>query len=875
MRNRVERLRVWLAGSAVFLLLVIAAFVGSARYLRHLRVKLPEKLGINVVRETDGYTYNQTVEGRTVYSIHAAKAVEHTDGKIALHDVSVTLYGRNGDRHDRIYGEEFEYDKDGQVVRATGVVHMDLQATESAGRPGGPNGEKTLHVTTSGLEYLEKLGVAATNDAIEFETGQMTGHATGADYSSDTGQLMLHSAVSMSGMARGRPVTLTATAATLDNRGQEAFLTNARYASMGRTLAAAQATLHTRPDGTLARVLAEGNVTAVADGATMVSQRGDFVLGGTNQLQSALLTGGVTYAADGPLQQRRGKADQAAVGFDAKGDADHAVFTGAVHMTERTRATAAEKEPWNERDLTAAKVEAALAPAGAGRLQVRDVEATGSARLTMVDEGSLKSPKGKGTTEMAGDDLKAHLLDAVSAGQMLLLDTVAGAGHTLLRQLTADGMEQTSAGDSLDAKFRPGAFVKSVDGAKKVSGGTRSVDEEASRVLRSAVQQGHVVVMRRVSAKAAGGQEDVERATAQRAVYDGDLDRVTLTGGVELRDAESALWAVQVSLDRGTGDARAEGGVKAELGQDGAAGKSGAAAGKSTDAAEPTHVLAERAELDHATRIATFYGAPVRLWQGGSQVQAPVIEYARDQRRLVARGAGANAGNGAQVHTMLASEAGGVPAVGGGGAGGAGCPAKTVGSAAGPGLAIAGAGAPAVMRIASGGLTYSGISREADFSGGARAEGDGGTIRAGEAVVYLQQSAEQGGAKVVAAAGGAAAGGAGTDLGSLSGKIERMVANEAVAIDETGFHATGARLLYTASDQVFLLTGEKGAPPHAVDAQGRSTTGAALRFHPCDASGGERIEALSVAPGGDGGPAQRVRTEGAAEDEKKTGKKKP
>ena len=50
MRNRVERLRVWLAGSAVFLLLVIAAFVGSARYLRHLRVKLPEKLGINVVR---------------------------------------------------------------------------------------------------------------------------------------------------------------------------------------------------------------------------------------------------------------------------------------------------------------------------------------------------------------------------------------------------------------------------------------------------------------------------------------------------------------------------------------------------------------------------------------------------------------------------------------------------------------------------------------------------------------------------------------------------------------------------------------------------------------------------------------------------------
>jgi lipopolysaccharide export system protein LptA len=881
MRNRVERLRVWLAGSAIFLLLVIAAFVGSARYLRHLRVKLPEKLGINVVRETDGYTYNQTVEGRTVYSIHAAKAVEHTDGKIALHDVSVTLYGRTGDRHDRIYGDEFEYDKDGQVVRATGVVHMDLQATESAGRatPGGANGEKTLHVTTSGLEYLEKLGVAATNDAIEFETGKMTGHATGADYSSDTGQLMLHSAVSMSGMARGRPVTLTATAATLDNRGQEAFLTNAKYASMGRTVMAKRATLHTRADGTLARVETQGDVTAVADGATMVSQRGDFVLGAASQLQSALLTGGVTYAADGPLRQRRGKAEQAAIAFDAKGEADHAVFTGAVHMTERTRATVAEKEPWSQRDLTAAKVDAALAQAGAGRLQARDVEATGSARLTMVDAGSLKSPEGKGTTELAADDLKAHLLDAEGAGQMPRLDTVAGVGHTLLRQLAADGMEQTSAGDELDAKFRPGAFVKSAAGAKAASGATRVVDAQASKVLRSAVQQGHVAVMRRAPAKVAGGQEDIEHATAQRAVYDGDLDRVTLMGGVELRDAENALWAAQVVLDHTTGNARADGGVKAELAQGDAAqsgaGKSGAAAGKSTDAAEPTHVLAERAELDHATRIATFYGAPVRLWQGGSQVQAPVIEYARDQRRLVARSTGAGAGNGAQVHTVLASEGGGVPVAVGGAAGSAGCPAKTVGSAAGPRLAGAGARAPEVMRIASGGLTYSGISREANFSGGVRAEGDGGTIRAGEAVVYLQQSAEQGGAKVVAAAGGAAAGGAGTDLGSLSGKIERMVANGAVAIDGTGLHATGERLLYTASDQVFLLTGEKGTPPRALDAQGRSTTGAALRFHPCDASGGERIEALSVAPGGDGGPVQRVRTEGAAEDERKTAKKKP
>jgi lipopolysaccharide export system protein LptA len=98
-----------------------------------------------------------------------------------------------------------------------------------------------------------------------------------------------------------------------------------------------------------------------------------------------------------------------------------------------------------------------------------------------------------------------------------------------------------------------------------------------------------------------------------------------------------------------------------------------------------------------------------------------------------------------------------------------------------------------------------------------------------------------------------------------------MVVSGAVAIDEPGFHATGARLVYTASDQVFLLTGEKGVPPRATDAQGRMTTGAALRFQSCGGGGAQNVEALGTAPGM---PTQRVRTESRVEDEKKqTGKR--
>ena len=236
-------------GSAVFLMLVIAAYIGAARHLRgHWFTKVPEKLGINVQSDASGYTlshYDDRLR-RTTYTLHAAKEVGYTDGKFSLHDVSVVLYGKKGDRRDRIYGQDFEYDQKDGVIRALGVVHIDLQAADAGGGPmasgaAKPEGTassasadaKLVHVTTSGLVYLDKLGVASTDQPIEFEAGAMTGHATGADYSSDSGVLTLHSAVSMSGVASNRPVQLTAATAEFDEHSQQAFLTHAHYESQG------------------------------------------------------------------------------------------------------------------------------------------------------------------------------------------------------------------------------------------------------------------------------------------------------------------------------------------------------------------------------------------------------------------------------------------------------------------------------------------------------------------------------------------------------------------------------------------------------------------------------------------------------------------
>ena len=53
-----------------------------------------------------------------------------------------------------------------------------------------------------------------------------------------------------------------------------------------------------------------------------------------------------------------------------------------------------------------------------------------------------------------------------------------------------------------------------------------------------------------------------ERATAELAVYDGDLEKMTLTGNVQVTDGGSVLWADRVVTEQKSGDATADGSVK-------------------------------------------------------------------------------------------------------------------------------------------------------------------------------------------------------------------------------------------------------------------------------------------------------------------------
>ena len=870
MNVSVERLRVWLLVGAGLLVVVVAAFLGYAHYRAHrFLTNLPAKLGVDVRRETNGYTYSQSVQGRTVYTIHAAKAVEREDGKLILHDVGIVLYGRKQDRADRIYGNEFEYDQKNEVIRAIGEVHIDLQAPQAAdanakmdyveGKDlhankegvGGPNesaeikDQRLIHVTTSGLVFLRKLGVAATEKDIEFDSGGLTGHAVGADYSSDTGVVVLHSAVRVNGLQHDRPVLLTASHAVLDRPGQTMVLSQAKYVAVGgraddaqgQTAQAQHVVVHLRKDGSAERVEAEGEVTLTnGAGGSVVAPRGEMTLNAQSQPQSAVIMGGVKYGSDDPLRQAQGEAAEGRATFDKKGHPEHVVMNGPVHLHERVRASAA--EPWSQRELNAGAVELALAADSAGKTLLRDAKATGDARLKQLN---VSAKNGTTSSEIAGDALTAHFVQVEGADHIA---EVHADGRTSLRKVTAKGVVTTSSADSMVAHFRPvkadggrGAGIGSA--AKKNSGETGGDD------VSDATEQGHIVMTKLPVSKPGETAAPVEeRITAERAVYergtgDGELERTTLTGNVQVSDGTNVLWADRVT-EQQNGDATADGSVKASYGQTGSAG-------------EPAHVLAARAELKHDSEIAIFHGVPgtpARLWQGASQVDAPVLQFDRKQRGLLARGEGQGAPM--AVHTVmvknqLAQSSGNADA------------AKPEGLA--KKVAKTGTTGRDVIRVTSRELTYSDEARKAEFSGGVDVQSGDGSMKAEQLVVYLQPTTTGGAGKASPANGSSKANGTKTSFspaadgnGFMAGKLEKMVASGRIEMEQPGRRATGEQLVYTASDEMYVLTGTAAALPKVVDDQRGTVTGTSLRFH----SGDDNIV---VSNGGENGAGQRVRTE--------------
>ena len=803
-----QTLRRVLAVVGLLLVMVVAAFLVAGK----LRVKnwvhgLPQRIGADITQDSNSFTYDQSSKGKKVFTVHAAKEVQRKDGKVSLHDVGIVTYGPTGQPSDKIHGADFTYDQKAQLLTAEGEVFIDLVPPEQKDATGAvipltPDAleRKMVHVKTIGLVFDQKGGLARSDGLVEFRTEGYTGSSIGATYDSKDNVIVLQSKVRMSGIRDERPVVLTAAHAEMDRKANMIELQTAHYISAGaggaETASAMHAIIHTNAAGNPEKIDAEGKVTLASDQrGTVVSDRLDLDLGDKGQAQAAHLYGNVTYAGDEGVKRENGRADDAKITFDAEGRPVRALMNGGV--------TFLEQGPADRRDLASQTLDVTLGGGGKQPTVVRAADAfgPGGATLKLADEDA----KGRTSTDIKADKLAGRF---AALGKTTELTGLDGTGHSWVQRIVngptgTQTSKDTSTGDVLHVDFKPG-------------------DKGHSELTR-AEQKGNVATVHEAVQVANGkpGAPTVEHSRADDEVYEAEPNVAHLLGNVEVQDETSALSADKVDVNRGNGDAFAYGNVKVTYLNAPAPGSP-----PTPTPQEPVHVLAARAIAHKSSGLAEFFGSGqdlARMWQGTSQVEAPVLDYYRTEKKLIAHG---DAGSDApMVRAVLASAS---PSLAGPSAGAK----KTQGSTG-------------TTHVASKQMVYTDSARTIEFTGAVRVVQQDGVLTSNEATVWLTPAA---------AASTQAKNAPAPVSGFLGGRVDHMVATGAVVISQPGRRGTGDKLVYTASDGVYVLTGTKAVPPKVVDQAQGTTTGAALRFK----SGDDSVEVLGSV---DGKTAGRVRSE--------------
>ena len=771
MPSNLSRLRRWFAAAIVAALLLVAGTYFYARHrVQNALKQIPEKIGLEIKQTATGFTISKSQQGRSLFTIQASKAVQFKKGgHTELHDVQITLYGSDSTRFDQIRGADFEYDQQTGNVIAQGEVLIDLQSNpEGVSNPDqSPPAERKnpIHLKTSGLTFNQNSGDAHTSQRVDFDLPQGSGSAMGVNYVAKTNVLTLLSQVNLT-LGGFTPAAIRAARATITKDPHLVVLDHPQLRSGPRQCDSDEAMLFLRPDNTLDRVLARGDVIVKAEGPRPAEARSDqlelIMAEQHDTLRTAIFSGEVraqvaptnsmedgrprpsnsdeTPNAQGqppPEQPMEGKAGRVVLEFaetkvSRKGSSpssnlltkihaqDHVVLS--QHQASTNPATSAQ-----DLELTASGVDFFMANK---QSHLDRAETSGAAQIVIRPSANAGAQ-----TAATAARFEAHF---DNSGR---LSSVHGAPDARIVNKNPGQPDRVSTSRILDAVFQPGGSIDTL------------------------VQQGNVAYV-----------DGERKAWGDHARYTPNDQLLILTGSPRVTDGGMTTTANSMRLNRATGDAFAEGNVKSTY-SDLKPQPNGALLSSSS----PIHVTARSMSVHGSSAIALYTG-DARLWQDANVVEAQSIEFDRDHRSMIALGSDVSR----IVSTVLVQAESAQPA-------------RTEKKAR----------APVLVAITSARLTYADAERKAHFEGNVVARSTDTTITAKKMDALLQ-----------------ARGPTNQPLSS-GGKLEKIVAAEQVVITQPERHATGDLLTYTAADDKFVLT---GGPPSIFDAEHGKITGVSLTF---------------------------------------------
>jgi lipopolysaccharide export system protein LptA len=376
-------------------------------------------------------------------------------------------------------------------------------------------------------------------------------------------------------------------------------------------------------------------------------------------------------------------------------------------------------------------------------------------RLTRAEtigppEISILPPLGKpGMQTRATADKFTAKFD--SLGQLASVHGEANARVVTTSQDKAGDHNRTSASDSIDAFFQPGAGVSAL------------------------VQQGHFAYT-----------DGAQQAFADRARYTPADQILLLSGSPRIVDAGMATTARTVRLNRATGEGLAQGDVKTTYSD-----LKPQPSGALLASFDPVHVTANSMTAHNGPAIATYNGN-ARLWQNANIVEAPSIQFQKDDRSLIADSTSAQ-----KVSTVL------------------------IGSDK--------RGKPSVVTVTANHLTYRDSERKAHFEGGVSASSSDLTVTSNQMDVFLVQGARGAtGVSPVLRPGTGGDSRRSIAPSAAPASLEKIMASGNVVITDPNRRGSGETLIYTAADDKFVLA---GGPPSIFDAEHGKITGVSLTLY--------------------------------------------
>jgi lipopolysaccharide export system protein LptA len=769
----ITHLRRWFALTAIIACMVVLGVYFHARHnVQNALKQVPGKLGIEIQQSAQDFTISKSDHGRTLFKLQANKAIQYKrGGRAELHDVTITIYGRDSSRFDQVYGKEFEYDQQSGDVTSKGEVSIDLQANPQ----GVANPDQTapmelknpIHVKTTNLVFNQKTGDAWTPSLVEFYVPETSGSAIGAKYSGKDNALVLESQVQMT-VTGASPLKIFAEHAMLSKVPREIVLQHPRSELRQGRGRADEATLFLRNDNTLDYAVAIGNVVIDSDtshtsknqqptdaqsspalnnvaakSSTMshvMSQKLEVAMRARNQVETAVFSGDVHLRTEG-AQPTDGSAGRAVLTFKQRNTLTK------VHADQQAKLLQHQGSGGKStQDVAVAAPILDMFIADGNRLT--HAETSGPPEITLLPSEGKAGPQ----TRVTADKFTAKF---DSLGQ---LSQVHGNAHA--RVVTTEAPhanvpepDRVSTSDSIDAYFRPGTGIESL------------------------IQEGHFIY-----------QAGTQQAFAERARYTPADEILVLTGAPRIIDSGMATTARIVRLNRGTGDGFAEGNVKTTY-SDLKLQPNGALLASS----DPIHVTADSMTAHNSSAMATYKGN-ARLWQDANMVEAPTIQFQRDQRIIVA-----DFDSQQKVSTALTSTD------------------KN--------------GKSTPIHVTSDHLTYHDSERKAHYEGGVVARGTDLTVTSKQMDVFFTPITQPAQRRVSSAAVNSSA--VETPVVARSSaetpaKLEKIISAGSVVVTQPTRHATGENLTYTSADDKFFLT---GGPPSIFDAERGKVTGVSLTLY--------------------------------------------